>query len=211
MMPHGLRVTFPLAVALFLGLVPRGSESFIADRAFRPSSRSWQSLRPESDFSLITVAPRRYPRFQEEHREERFLNCHTTQRSRSAQLMMLTSRESSIRRVAATSTAAIPDSSVSFVSAGTPHHLSAMRRSNTALAAGSGKGDDDSSTSVGPGTQSLSRQAKLAVSILIDLIGMSSYALPGLGEVSEGSPLLFLGFAVAERECGDAAKFALVV
>lgn len=39
----------------------------------------------------------------------------------------------------------------------------------------------------GPGTQQLSRQAKLAISILIDLIGMSSFALPGVGEVSIAS------------------------
>lgn len=37
---------------------------------------------------------------------------------------------------------------------------------------------------MGPGTQNLSRQAKLAISVLIDLIGMSSYALPGIGEAS---------------------------
>lgn len=35
-----------------------------------------------------------------------------------------------------------------------------------------------------PGTQGLSRQTKLAISVLIDLIGVSSYAVPGLGEVS---------------------------
>ncbi|CAM9594947.1 unnamed protein product [Ectocarpus sp. 12 AP-2014] len=37
----------------------------------------------------------------------------------------------------------------------------------------------------GPGTQQLSRQAKLAISVLIDLIGMSSYALPGVGEATD--------------------------
>ncbi|CAB1100012.1 unnamed protein product [Ectocarpus sp. CCAP 1310/34] len=38
---------------------------------------------------------------------------------------------------------------------------------------------------MGPGTQQLSRQAKLAISVLIDLIGMSSYALPGVGEATD--------------------------
>ncbi|CAN0432348.1 unnamed protein product [Ascophyllum nodosum] len=37
----------------------------------------------------------------------------------------------------------------------------------------------------GPGTQQLSREAKLAISVLIDLIGMSSYTVPGLGELSD--------------------------
>lgn len=35
-----------------------------------------------------------------------------------------------------------------------------------------------------PGTQGLSRQTKLAISVLIDLVGVSSYVVPGLGEVS---------------------------
>lgn len=51
--------------------------------------------------------------------------------------------------------------------------------STTALFANGGGMDNPQ----GPGTQQLSREAKLAISILIDLIGMSSYALPGLGEV----------------------------
>ena len=37
----------------------------------------------------------------------------------------------------------------------------------------------------GPGTQHLSRKSKLAMSVLIDLIGMSSYLLPVLGQVCE--------------------------
>lgn len=52
------------------------------------------------------------------------------------------------------------------------------RRSSSALGANAGRGGEG-----GGGTQQLSREAKLAISILIDLIGMSSYALPGLGEV----------------------------
>ena len=40
----------------------------------------------------------------------------------------------------------------------------------------------------GPGTQQLSREAKLAISVLIDLIGMSSYTVPGLGEVCLYNP-----------------------
>lgn len=60
-----------------------------------------------------------------------------------------------------------------------PRSTRAMRKrsSNTVLFAREGE-------PMGPGTQQLSRQAKLAISILIDLIGMSSYALPGVGEVS---------------------------
>lgn len=42
-----------------------------------------------------------------------------------------------------------------------------------------------------PGTQGLSRQAKLAISVLIDLIGASSYVVPGLGEVGSRD-LIFL-------------------
>ncbi|CAN0086910.1 unnamed protein product [Pylaiella littoralis] len=53
--------------------------------------------------------------------------------------------------------------------------------STTALYANGGGMDNPQ----GPGTQQLSRQAKLAISILIDLIGMSSYALPGLGETTD--------------------------
>ena len=40
----------------------------------------------------------------------------------------------------------------------------------------------------GPGTQQLSRQAKLAISVLIDEIGVSSYTVPGLGEVCLYNP-----------------------
>lgn len=39
-------------------------------------------------------------------------------------------------------------------------------------------------TPTGPGTQNLSREAKLAISVLIDIIGVSSFAVPGVGEVS---------------------------
>lgn len=52
------------------------------------------------------------------------------------------------------------------------------RRSPSALGANTGQGGEG-----GSGTQQLSRETKLAISILIDLIGISSYALPGLGEV----------------------------
>lgn len=60
-----------------------------------------------------------------------------------------------------------------------PRSTRAMRKrsSSTVLFAREGE-------PMGPGTQQLSRQAKLAISVLIDLIGMSSYALPGVGEVS---------------------------
>lgn len=72
----------------------------------------------------------------------------------------------------------------------------AKRRSSTALnlnSSGSGGvgggggagggGGEGGGGGQGPGTQQLSRQAKLAISVLIDLIGMSSFALPGVGEV----------------------------
>lgn len=67
---------------------------------------------------------------------------------------------------------------------------SAKRRSSTALnlnssgpGGGGGGGGAGGGGGEGPGTQQLSRQAKLAISVLIDLIGMSSFALPGIGEV----------------------------
>lgn len=68
---------------------------------------------------------------------------------------------------------------------------SAKRRSSTALnlnssgpgGGGGGGGAGGGGGGEGPGTQQLSRQAKLAISVLIDLIGMSSFALPGIGEV----------------------------
>eukprot|EP00752_Nemacystus_decipiens_P007129 g6385.t1 len=37
----------------------------------------------------------------------------------------------------------------------------------------------------GPGTQNLSREAKLAISVLIDIIGVSSFAVPGVGEATD--------------------------
>lgn len=63
----------------------------------------------------------------------------------------------------------------------------ARRRSSTSLflnrGAGGGGGGAGGGGGQGSGTQQLSRQAKLAISVLIDLIGMSSFALPGIGEV----------------------------
>lgn len=43
--------------------------------------------------------------------------------------------------------------------------------------------DGNSSRGVAAEVEILSRQAKLLVSVMIDLIGMSSYVLPGMGEV----------------------------
>lgn len=58
------------------------------------------------------------------------------------------------------------------------------RPGGTALCSGGGgAGEGGGGQQQGPGTQQLSRQAKLAISVLIDLVGMSSYAVPGLGEV----------------------------
>lgn len=49
-------------------------------------------------------------------------------------------------------------------------------------ASGPGGGGTDGRGGV-EGKQELSRQAKLWISVMIDLVGISSYALPGLGEV----------------------------
>eukprot|EP00904_Undaria_pinnatifida_P005862 jgi/Undpi1/2405/HiC_scaffold_13.g05786.m1 len=65
----------------------------------------------------------------------------------------------------------------------------ARRRSSTSLflnrGAGGGGGGAGGGGGQGSGTQQLSRQAKLAISVLIDLIGMSSFALPGIGETTD--------------------------
>ena len=53
--------------------------------------------------------------------------------------------------------------------------------SSTELFAADGGG---APTPNGPGTQNLSREAKLAISVLIDIIGVSSFAVPGVGEVN---------------------------
>lgn len=90
------------------------------------------------------------------------------------------SREQRPRRLTAVTMLLAPSCSRPPLRAWKTDSSSRSSSSSTALFADGGGWDDP----MGPGTQKLSRQAKLAISILIDLIGMSSYALPGVGEVN---------------------------
>ncbi|CAM9841120.1 unnamed protein product [Scytosiphon promiscuus] len=130
---------------------------------------------PLPSFSGAESVPRSFPRYQ--HRESIMLPapgppprhcCSSARRTRGLGAVapsMLTSSPSSSRSRRAGGGAGSSSSSSSS--------------SSTALFA-EGGGEP-----MGPGTQQLSRQAKLAISVLIDLIGMSSYALPGVGEAAD--------------------------
>lgn len=63
---------------------------------------------------------------------------------------------------------------------GTPDATSSSRSSTLLFA----EGPSGAPTPNGPGTPNLSREAKLLISVLIDVIGVSSFAVPGVGEVS---------------------------
>jgi len=60
----------------------------------------------------------------------------------------------------------------------------ATRRPHALFAEGPSGGGSGAPTPNGPGTPNLSREAKLLISVLIDVIGVSSFAVPGVGEVS---------------------------